>query len=292
MTRPRRWTGWVLGAAGAAALAGGAEAAQRNQDRLLAEIRQIQAQLATLAETQATLGEAIGTFLEDRASERADARRSRADVENALERLEREVARLSTSLGQTNERFAHLAAEVESLREAQRTALLAGVSPVDGSGEEETAPASADSGEDEGSAGGQATEVAVLDGPSITEIYMQAQSDYLAGRYELAISGFEQVVEDGSELADDARYFMGDALLAQDRLEPALDQFVTLIRDLPDSLRIGDAWFKRGVILRRLGHESDAREIFEDILNVYAGTPAALAAQRELEAMGPGEPGH
>ncbi len=278
-----------IGFFGLLLLLGGGVAAggQRGQDRLLAEIRQIQSQLAELTEAQTKLGDAVQTMLDGRDAELAEARRNRADDRDAVERMERDISTLTAALAEMNERFSTLMAEVASVREAQRTAALAGA-PIGGESGPGEAGDAAETGEGEETASG---EVEVLDGPTITEIYMQAQSDYLQGRYELAIGGFETVVEGGSELADDARYFIGDALLAQDRLEPALDQFEIVIRDFPDSQRIGDAWFKRGVILRRLGHESDAREIFEDILDVFAGTSAALAAQRELESMGPRDPG-
>ncbi len=290
----------ALALAGFALLPGaGSEGAQRNQDRLLAEIRQIQAQLATLTEAQATLTSALETFLDARESESAADRRSRADTQDSVVRMERDVAALGAALVEMNERLSGLTAEVASVREAQRAAAFASA-PAEDEGEDATAADAGEGAEDaapdegpdpEGGDEADSGGVEVLDGPSIVEIYMQAQADYLQGRYELAIQGFQQVVERESEVADDARYFLGDALLARDELEPALDQFEMVIRDFPDSQRIGDAWVKRGVILRRLGHESDAREIFEDIVDVYAGTPAALAAQRELDAMGPPEPG-
>ncbi len=279
-----------IGGLGLLLLLGGSVAtgAQRGQqDRLLVEIRQIQSQLAELTEAQAMLTGVMQGVLDARAEDR----RNRADSRDAVERMQRDISTITTALAEMNDRFSTLMAEVASVREAQRTAALA-AHPIGGGGsDEEVADEDGDSGETAGDGEGGADEVAVLDGPTITETYMQAQSDYLQGRYELAIGGFETVVEGGSELADDARYFIGDALLAQDRLEPALEQFEVVIRDFPDSQRIGDAWFKRGVILRRLGHEADAREIFEDILDVYAGTSAALAAQRELESMGPRDPG-
>ena len=122
------------------------------------------------------------------------------------------------------------------------------------------------------------------DEPSVTDIYLQADAACVQGRYELAHAGFERVVELGGELADNARYRMGECHLAEDRLDEALEQFEALIRDFPDSDRIHDAWYQKGLILRWMGHESDAREIFEDILVVFPGTSAARLAKRELRA--------
>ena len=262
--------------------------AQRAQDRLLAEIRQIQSQLATLGESQATLARAVEALMEDREQQTTADRRSRAETRDALERMERNVSTLSEAFREANDRLSALMAEVESVREAQRQAALSRIAPASdeaasGGGEEE------EPGEDPGEPP-EAAGAAVLDAPSVSEIYLEAQADYYQGRYDLAVDGFERVAALGGELADNARYLIGESLLAQDRLEAALAQFEIVIDDFPDSGKLGEAWYKKGVILARLGHESDAREIFEEILDVFAGTPAARLAQRQLDSM-PREPG-
>ena len=277
-----------------------AAGAQRDQNRIVSEIRQIQVQLATLVEAQTALSRAVEALLADREKQVTADRRSRAETMNSLERMERSVATLSEAFRDTNERLSALMVEVESVREAQRRAALLGIPPdtaeepaedgtPGGEGGPEAAEAPAEGGED---ASAEEEEGAtVLDEPSVPEIYLQADADYLQGRYDLALAGFERVVESGGELADNARYFMGECHLAEDRLDDALEQFDILIRDFPDSQKVGEAWYKKGLIFGRLGHESDAREIFEDILDVFAGTTAARLAQRELDKMPPREPG-
>lgn len=293
------------------------ETAQRTENRILAEIRQIQSQLSQLTEAQTSLTAAVETLLRDREATLSDERRSRAETGTALVRMEREISTLGEALAQANDRISALMVEVEGVREAQRRAAFAGMTAGGAAGaaagsetgEEETsgeeAAAGTGEGEDaEADEGGDseparsdgeeragAEEAVVLDEPSISEIYLEAQADYLQGRYELAVAGFERVAAAGGELADNARYGIGDALLAVEQFEPALEQFEIVIRDFPESNKVGEAWYKKGLILHRLGHESDAREIFEDILEVYAGTPAARAARRQLESLTPREPG-
>lgn len=317
--------GTVLGAAAlafAAPAAFGAAAApetgQRTENRILAEIRQIQSQLSQLTEAQTSLTAAVELLLRDREATLSDERRSRAETGTALVRMEREISTLGEALAQANDRISALMVEVEGVREAQRRAAFAGMTTGGEEGEaagavageegasggveasgEEMAPGTAEGedrgADDAGEGGGEdragAEEAVVLDEPSISEIYLEAQADYLQGRYELAVAGFERVAAAGGELADNARYGIGDALLAVEQYEPALEQFEIVIRDFPESNKVGEAWYKKGLILHRLGHESDAREIFEDILEVYAGTPAARAARRQLESLTPREPG-
>ena len=269
-------------------------ATQRDQNRVVSEIRQLQVQLATLVETQTALSQAVERILEDREEQLTADRRSRAETLNKLDRMERSVATLSEGFREVGERLSALMVEVESVREAQRRAALLGAPPETADdtepSEEEDVAAEEASGEEETPAE-EDQGATVLDEPSVSEIYLAAQADYYQGRYDLALKGLEQVASLGGELADNARYLMGECLLAQDRLDPALEQFEIVIRDFPDSRKTGEAWYKKGLILGRMGHESDAREIFEDILDVFAGTPAARLAQRELDALPPRDPG-
>jgi len=298
---PALLVGVLLGSLSAPPLLGEARAAaQRDPNRIVAEIRQIQVQLATLVEAQTALTGAVERLLEDREEQLTADRRSRAETKNTLERMERSVATLDEAFRDTGERLSALMVEVESVREAQRRAAILGAgtgeaadtSPPDGEEAGESTEGSDSPDADESSPEGDPEEEAtVLDQPSVSEVYLQADADYLQGRYDLALNGFERVADQGGELADNARYLMGECLLAQDRLDPALEQFEIVIRDFPDSSKHAEAWYKKGLILGRMGHESDAREIFEDILDVFAGTTAARLAQRELDAMPPRDPG-
>ncbi len=258
--------------------------AQRDQDRIIAEIRQIQTQLADLIEAQGTLAEEITGLRAELDQELEANRRARAESSNTISRLDRNVDVIRESISQNNQRLSDLMAEVEELRELRSAALL----PVETPGTEEEATAGPDpAAEDEDAA----PEAEVLEGPGVSDLFLEARADYLQGRYALAVSGFEHVIEIGGELADNAVYFLGESMLAEERLEDALSQFETLIEDFPDSDQVPDAWYKKGYILERLGNQEDAREIYEDILEVFAGTPAALAAERQLAGLPASEPG-
>ena len=266
---------------------------QRDQNRVVSEIRQIQVQLATLVETQTALSQAVERLLEGREEQLTADRRSRAETLNTLNRMERSVATLSEAFREVGERLSALMVEVESVREAQRRAALRGDPPGTA---DDTEPSEEDVAAEEAAGEGETPAeedegATVLDEPSVAETYYEAESDYHRERYDLAFASFQRVADQGGELADNARFWMGECRLAEDRLDDALEQFEIVIRDFADSSKIGEAWYKKGLILGRMGHESDAREIFEDILNVFAGTPAARLAKRELDAMPPRDPG-
>jgi TolA-binding protein len=208
--------------------------------------------------------------------------------------MERSVATLSEAFREVGERLSALMVEVESVREGQRRAALLGAPPETADdtepSEEEDVGAEEASGQEETPAE-EDQGATVLDEPSVAETYYEAESDYHRERYDLAFASFQRVADQGGELADNARFWMGECRLAEDRLDDALEQFEIVIRDFPDSSKTGEAWYKKGLVLGQMGHESDAREIFEDILDVFAGTTAARLAKRELDAMPPRDPG-
>ena len=187
---------------------------QRDQNRVVSEIRQLQVQLATLVETQTALSQAVERLLEDREEQLTADRRSRAETLNTLDRMERSVATLSEAFREVGERLSALMVEVESVREGQRRAALLGAPPETADdtepSEEEDVAAEEASGQEETPAE-EDQGATVLDEPSVSEIYLAAQADYYQGRYDLALKGLEQVASLGGELADNARYLMGNA---------------------------------------------------------------------------------
>ncbi len=86
----------LLGALSATPLLGETgTAAQRDQNRIVSEIRQIQVQLATLVEAQTALSQAVEALLTEREEQLTADRQSRAETMNTLERMERSVSTLS-----------------------------------------------------------------------------------------------------------------------------------------------------------------------------------------------------
>ncbi len=263
---------------------GSPAAAVSAQDRVIAEIRQIQRQLAELVEANAALADQVAALRAELDRELEANRQARAESLNTISRVDRSVNVIRESLTQTHGRLSDLMVEVEGIRESRREAMLAARAGEDGD------PDEAGVAEDE-TDGESVPEAEVLDGPSVSDLFLEARSDYLQGRYALAISGFEQVIAIGGELADNAMYFLGEAMLAEERPEDALSRFDTLINDFPESDQVPDAWYKKGTILEQLGNRTDAQEIYQDILDVFAGTPAALAAERRLAELRARDPG-
>lgn len=251
-------------------------AAQKKEDIILAELRQIQAQLAQLQTSHAALKAAL-----EEANTRANEQTSSwtktfADSKLVLEELHEDLSILSARVDETNGRIGNLRQEVASIRQSQQPLVVTGLedeeAAVEGEGETELP--------EEGAA-----PVVMTGGVSVTDIYNQARIDYTQGRYPLAISGFKEVldIDPRGDLADNAHYWMGEAYIAQRQHERALEEFDTVIRDYPDSNKRPDAYLKKAITLELMDRRSEAMLMYELVIEQFPRSPQQRVARRKLE---------
>ncbi len=102
--------------------------------------------------------------------------------------------------------------------------------------------------------------------------------------YEDAIDQFQQLVDTwpDSQLADDAYYWMSEAMYVIREFEYALSGFRTLVIQYPDSQRVPEALLKVGYIQYDIGAYDDAAETFRDILSRFPGHQVTVSAQTRL----------
>lgn len=260
-------------------------AAQKKEDVILSELRQIQAQLAELQADQAALKTAIDSLSSRSGEEQDSLRKTFADSKVTIERIQQDLSILSERVDESNARIGSLREDVASLRQTQQPLLIPGepASPP-----ESTAPA--------GVAGSQTTDepppsvpppAVVAAAPSVTDIYNQARIDYTQGRYPLAISGFKEVLDLDArgDLADNAHYWMGECYLAQRQYDPAIQEFDRIIRDYPDSNKRPDAYLKKAMTLEEAGRRSEANLMYELVIEQFPKTNQERVARRKLEEL-------
>jgi tol-pal system protein YbgF len=258
-------------------------AAQKKEDIILAELRQIQATLAELQSAQAALKAAMDT-LTQQASERQDSvQKTFADSKIALERVQEDMSILTERVDETNSRLAALREDLVTLRQPSEPIVV----PPPGTAIEQGTQAPATPPVDPGAAQGTpAPPAAVLAaGPSVIDLYNEARNDYTLGRYALAISGFKDVLEldKRGDLADNARYWMGESYLAQRQHELALAEFDRIIRDYPESNKRPDAYLKKAITLEEMGRRAEANTMYELVIDQFPRTTQERVARRRLE---------
>jgi tol-pal system protein YbgF len=114
-------------------------------------------------------------------------------------------------------------------------------------------------------------------------IYQAAQLDRSRGNVTLAREGFREFLEryGDSELADDARYWLGDLAYGEGDWIDASDQFERLLADHPDTPWAPAALLKRGYSLRELDRDEQAASVFATLVERFPDSnEAALIADQ------------
>lgn len=116
------------------------------------------------------------------------------------------------------------------------------------------------------------TQVASLGGEfNAEELYMAGYRYILDGDYSLAEEVFSTFVDTypNDPLIADARFWLGESLLAQGRFEDAADAFIVARSLHPDAAKAPETLYKIGFIMAALGNRQIACVTFEDALKTH-----------------------
>lgn len=106
-------------------------------------------------------------------------------------------------------------------------------------------------------------------------------------RYEPAALAFQQFLVSfpGSQLADNAQYWLAESYYVTDQFNDALAEFSIVINQYPDSRKVPDALLKMGYCNYELERWNDARAALTRVQTEYADTTAARLAEQRLNRM-------
>jgi tol-pal system protein YbgF len=269
---------WILAAAVVAGtmIPAHTAAASKETDLILAELRQLQAQVSQIQRTQNDL-ERILNQLAARAEEEAAARQAWVDTQTTLEDIKESLSILSSRLDETNDRVGNVRRELAALRQTQQPTFI---SPEPPENPEEGGQAEEGSQE-------AAPPVLAAPAPNPVDLYNQAYTDYTQMRYPLAISGFKDVIQryPESELADNAQYWIGECYLAQRQYKEALEAFENVLYDYPDSNKLAESAYKRAQALEGLGRRDEAIEQLEIVIEKFPRTQVERSATLLLKKL-------
>jgi len=131
---------------------------------------------------------------------------------------------------------------------------------------------------------------AVLPGtPDIspTSAFNLAQNDYLNGRYELAIRGFERFLKDfpATSKTADAQYFIGEAYYSLKDYPRAMQAFDVVVHEYPKSEKVSPALFKLGLSSAETGDPLKARSYLKRVIEEFPSSNEAKLAKNKLAEM-------
>jgi tol-pal system protein YbgF len=121
------------------------------------------------------------------------------------------------------------------------------------------------------------------------QLFAAAYIDYSRGNDELALSEFRQYVETypGSEMADNAQYWIGEILYSQKKLPEASAAFEQVKVINPNGDKTSAALYKRGLILLELQRREEGIVQLLTVYNDYSKTKEAELAKNKLAEVSP-----
>jgi tol-pal system protein YbgF len=121
------------------------------------------------------------------------------------------------------------------------------------------------------------------------QLFAAAYSDYSRGNYDLALSEFKQYVETypGSEMSDNAQYWIAEILYAQKKLPLAAAEYDKVATLNPNGDKAPSAIYKRGLVLLEMGNRDEAIAQFEAIIKSYPKSSESNLALQQIQQLAP-----
>ncbi|MEW5925804.1 MAG: tol-pal system protein YbgF [Candidatus Zixiibacteriota bacterium] len=133
------------------------------------------------------------------------------------------------------------------------------------------------------------TTAAQQQAPSINcqELYDESFINIRRGQYEGAIQGFNEYLKycGTQDMADNARFWIGEAYYSMENYRSAIDEFQKLLKDYPNSEKQAGAYYKIARSYEELGQKNDARATFQKLVDSFPGTLEAEQAKEKLKEL-------
>ena len=255
-------------------------AANKEHLQLMAEIRMLQEQNAQLQQLLGNLQDALKTVSTKIDDQSAATRKAMADQTLAVNGIGDNVRVLREKTDETNVRLSTVGQEVEALRQA----IASSPSPQTVSG-----VTGGESGTPAG--GGTPTPPPVSTTPgtvSPQRMYEASYDDYTAGRFDLAIQGFQGFIQAFPRLANaaDAQYNIGMSYYQLSKWTEARDAFQKVITDYPQNTdRVSEAFYKLGQTYERLTLVDNAKRSYETLIQKFPNSFSASQARQALDRL-------
>jgi len=106
-------------------------------------------------------------------------------------------------------------------------------------------------------------------------------------QYDNAIKAFQSFLDSypKSDLASNSAYWMGEAFYIEQDHQAALNAFNRVIKRYPFSSKVPDAMLRAGDCYDNLAQQSQAKELYAELIALYPKTRAAEKAIKRLEKL-------
>ena len=258
-----------------------AAAANKEHLQLLAEIRMLQEQMQQLQAMMGTFTDSLKTVTTKMDEQATGSRKAIADQTLAITNMGDNVRVLREKADETNVRISTVSQEIDALRQAiasqppPQAAAPVGTVPGAEPGAGATPPAPTPS-------------APPPPGLSPQRMYETSFDDYSAGRYDLAIQGFQAYVQafPRTPNAANAQYNIGMSYFNQGKWGEARDAFQRVISEYPQmDDRVAEAYYKLGSTFEQLKQVDNAKRAYETLVQKYPSASGGFPASQARQAL-------
>jgi tol-pal system protein YbgF len=222
-----------------------------------ADFLEVRDQISTLSRSQEQDHQRVDAVLRrveslERAKD-ADAGRQRYDeVAARLQKIEHRLARLEEAAGQPAVKFDSAVSEPRLSKPAK--------------------PAE------------PGTAMPVAPGITPTSAFNLAYNDYLNGKYELAVAGFQRFVKDfsGTSLTPNAQYWLGESYYNLKDYGRAIQTFEFLVAEYPGNEKVPASLYKLGLATAETGDLVKSRKSLKRVLEEFPASDESKLAKNKL----------
>ncbi len=258
-------------------------AANKEHQQLMAEIRMLQEQQQQLQQLLGNLSDAlkgVSTKIDDQT---AVMRKAMADQALSVNGIGENVRVLREKVDDTNVRVSSVSQDIEALRQAISSQPAA--QPIGQGAPGTDAPGAVPS---TGVPSVNPTnQNPVPAGVSPQKMWDQVFDDYTAGRFDLAVLGFQSYIQAYPKTvkAAEAQLYVGHSLYAQSKWKAAQDEFQKVITDYPQSPSVPTAYYKLGQTFERMNQLDQARKAYETAVKSFPEANDTQLARQALERL-------
>ena len=236
----------------------------------------------------------------------------RAEMLSGFKNMERSLEQLEARVEEQNDLLLRIQAHLDLLSRSSTVVAIPGMAAAasdsnavvegspgpgasDATGQSEEvaraatgAGAGAATGTAPGAATGMAAGSLAQSGSPGAEVYDAAFRDFTRGSYTLARDGFEEFLAHypGSDLADNARYWIGESWYAQGNYREAVGEFEGVLRSYPESDILPSALLKASNCHLELGETDRAVEGYRRLLKEWSESDESFIAKQKLAEIG------
>jgi len=122
--------------------------------------------------------------------------------------------------------------------------------------------------------------------PSITptSAFNLAYNDYLNGKFDLAVSGFQRFIKDfpSTSLTPNAHYWLGESYYGQKDYIRAMQSFEHVVNEYAGNEKVPAALFKLGLSAAETGDTAKSRKFLKRVIEEYSTSDEAKLAKAKM----------